>query len=51
VTGSFAVFYWYIVAFKAIQNKTDFLLRNINTIIGSVTTFMAVITIVKLCWK
>jgi threonine/homoserine/homoserine lactone efflux protein len=50
VLGSFTVFYLYIVSFKAIQNKTDFLLRNINTIIGSVTTFMAVITIIKLFW-
>jgi hypothetical protein len=48
VAGSFTVFYLYIVSFKAIQDKTDFLLRNINTIIGSVTTFMAVITIIKL---
>jgi len=48
VAGSFAIFYVYIVSFKAIQNKTDFLLRNINAIIGSVTTFMAVVTIIKL---
>lgn len=51
VAGSFTVFYLYIVSFKAIQDKTNFLLRNINTIIGSVTTFMAVITFIKLFWK
>ena len=50
VLGSFTVFYLYIVSFKLIQSKTDFLLRNINNIIGSVTTFMAIITIIKLFW-
>ena len=49
--GSFTVFYIYIVAFKKIENKTEFLMRNINTIIGSVTTFMAVLTLIKLLYK
>jgi len=49
--GSFTVFYIYIVAFKKIENKTEFLMRNINTIIGSVTTFMAVLTLLKLLYK
>jgi len=48
VCGSFAVFYIYIAAFKKIEKKTEFLMRNINTIIGSVTTFMAVVTLLKL---
>ncbi|MFZ4672165.1 MAG: LysE family transporter [Flavobacterium sp.] len=51
VMGSFSVFYSYIVSFKLIQSKTDFLLRNSNNIIGSVTTFMAIITIIKLFWS
>ena len=51
VIGSFTVFYIYIVAFKKIENKTEFLMRNINTIIGSVTTFMAVLTLFKLLYK
>ncbi|MCX6172421.1 MAG: lysine transporter LysE [Flavobacterium sp.] len=51
VLGSFSVFYIYIVSFKLIQSKTDFLLRNSNNIIGSVTTFMAVITLIKLFCK
>ena len=50
VLGSFAVFYLYIVAFKFIENKTNFLMKNINTIIGSVTTFMAVFTLFKLVY-
>ena len=49
--GSFTVFYIYIVAFKKIENKTEFLMRNINTIIGSMTTFMAVLTLFKLLYK
>ena len=51
VSGSFTVFYIYIVAFKKIEKKTEFLMRNINTIIGSVTTFMAVVTLCKLLYK
>lgn len=51
VCGSFTVFYIYIVAFKKIEKKTEFLMRNINTIIGSVTTFMAVVTLFKLLYK
>jgi threonine/homoserine/homoserine lactone efflux protein len=51
LSGSFTVLYIYIVAFKKIENKTEFLMRNINTIIGSVTTFMAVLTLFKLLYK
>jgi len=51
VFGSFTVFYIYIVAFKRIEKKTEFLMRNFNTIIGSVTTFMAVVTLFKLLYK
>jgi len=51
MSGSFTVLYIYIVAFKKIENKTEFLMRNINTIIGSVTTFMAVLTLFKLLYK
>jgi threonine/homoserine/homoserine lactone efflux protein len=51
MSGSFTVLYIYIVAFKKIENKTEFLMRNINTIIGSVTTFIAVLTLFKLLYK
>lgn len=51
VLGSFSVFYIYIVAFKKIEKKTEFLMRNINTIIGSVTTFMAIVTLIKLLYR
>lgn len=51
VSGSFFIFYIYIVAFKKIEKKTEFLFNNINTIIGSVTTFIAFITLVKLIYS
>jgi threonine/homoserine/homoserine lactone efflux protein len=51
VLGSFTVFYTYIVSFKKIERKTDFLMQNINTIIGSVTTFMAIVTLFKLLYR
>jgi len=51
VLGSFTVFYIYIAAFKKIEKKTEFMMQNINTIIGSVTTFMTVVTLIKLLYK
>ena len=51
VSGSFTVFYIYIVAFKKIEKKTEFLMRNINTIIGFAITFMAVLTLLNLLYK
>jgi hypothetical protein len=50
VSGSFFIFYLYIVAFKRIEKKTEFLFHNINNIIGSVTTFIAIITLYKLIY-
>jgi threonine/homoserine/homoserine lactone efflux protein len=50
VSGSFFVFYIYIVAFKKIEKKTEFLFNNINTIIGSVTTFIAIVTLFNLLY-
>jgi len=51
VSGSFTVLYIYIVSFKKIEKKTEFLMRNINTIIGFATAFMAVLTLLKLLYK
>ncbi len=51
VLGSFAVFYIYLVAFKSIENKTKFLMNNINKIIGSVTLMMALFTLFKLLYN
>ncbi|NHM06690.1 lysine transporter LysE [Flavobacterium sp. CYK-4] len=50
VLGSFTVFYLYVVAFKSIEKKTQLLMQNINTIIGSVTLAMALFTLFKLIY-
>lgn len=53
VLGSFLVFYSYISFFNRIENKTDYILRNINTIIGSITGLISIITflnIIKEYW-
>jgi threonine/homoserine/homoserine lactone efflux protein len=44
VLGSFAIFYCYISFFKKIESKTDFFFKNSNTIIGSITAIVALIT-------
>ena len=49
--GSFSVFYLYILSFKMIEAKTTFLMKNINTIIGSITAFIAVFTLFKLIYN
>jgi threonine/homoserine/homoserine lactone efflux protein len=46
--GSFGVFYLYIVFFKKIKGKTDFFMRNINYIIGTVTGLVAIITFIRI---
>jgi threonine/homoserine/homoserine lactone efflux protein len=43
--GSFMVFYGYIAFFKRIENKAIFLLKNMNTIMGSITGLVSVITL------
>ncbi|MGO4904788.1 LysE family transporter [Flavobacterium sp. W20_MBD1_R3] len=52
--GSFLVFYLYITFFQKIQDKTDYIMRNMNTIIGSITGLISVVTlinIVRYYWK
>jgi threonine/homoserine/homoserine lactone efflux protein len=45
VLGSFTIFYCYISFFKKIESKTDFFFKNMNTIIGSITGIVALITL------
>lgn len=45
VLGSFVVFYFYIEFFQKIESKADYLLRNMNTIIGSITGAIAIVTL------
>jgi threonine/homoserine/homoserine lactone efflux protein len=49
--GSFSVFYAYLAAFKKVEQKTRFLMENINKIIGSIAALMAILTVVKLCCR
>ena len=51
--GSFLVFYCYISFFNKIENKTDYVTKNMNTIIGSITGLISVITlwnVIKYYW-
>ncbi len=52
--GSFTIFYSYIIFFNKLKMKTDFFINNMNTIIGSITGFIALLSlynIVKFYWK
>jgi threonine/homoserine/homoserine lactone efflux protein len=51
VSGSFLMFYIYVVAFKRIEKKTEFLFHNINIIIGSVTALIAIFTLFKFIYN
>jgi threonine/homoserine/homoserine lactone efflux protein len=45
VLGSCLVFYFYIRFFQKIENKADYMLKNMNTIIGSITGVISIITL------
>ncbi|MFD2942718.1 LysE family transporter [Flavobacterium notoginsengisoli] len=45
VLGSFAALYSYIAFFGRIEKKTDYLMRNMNKIIGSITGLIALATL------
>jgi threonine/homoserine/homoserine lactone efflux protein len=45
VLGSAFVFYCYIRFFQNIENKADYLLKNMNTIIGSITGVISIIAL------
>ncbi len=54
ILGSFLVFYFYIAFFNKIENKTEYILKNMNTIIGSITALISTITllnIIKYYWQ
>lgn len=48
VLGSILVFYFYIAFFQKIEKKADYLLRNMNIIIGSITGVVSVITLINI---
>ncbi|MBO9583279.1 MAG: lysine transporter LysE [Flavobacterium sp.] len=45
VLGAFAVLYSYIAFFGRIEKKTDYFMRNMNTIIGTITGLVALATL------
>jgi threonine/homoserine/homoserine lactone efflux protein len=46
--GSFLVFYFYISFFNKIEDKRDYIMKNMNTIIGGITGFIAIITLINI---
>ena len=45
--GSFVVFYLYIIFFKNMEKQTQFLLTNMNYIIGTITGILALISLLN----
>jgi len=48
VIGSFLVFYFYISFFNKIESRRDFIMKNMNTIIGSITGLISLITLINI---
>ena len=43
--GSLTVFYAYVVVFNRLRSKTDYLIRNMNVIMGSITSVVSLLTL------
>ena len=48
VMGSFLGFYVYISFFGRIESKRDYIMKNMNTIIGSITGLISIITLINI---
>lgn len=48
ILGSLLGFYFYIDFFNKIENKTDYILKNMNTIIGCITGLISLITLINI---
>ena len=46
--GAFFAFYCYIAFFKKMESKAEFLLKNMNYIIGSITGLVSVLTLINI---
>ena len=46
--GSFVVFYFYMTYFNKIEKNRDFIMKNMNTIIGSITGLISIITLINI---
>lgn len=47
VVGSFTVFYFYVVFFERLKSKTEFLIQNMNKMIGIITGIVSIITFIN----
>jgi len=45
VLGSFSVFYFYVVFFNKLKSKANYLITNMNKIIGTITGLIALLTL------
>lgn len=48
IIGSFLVFYFYITFFNKIENNKDYIMKNMNAIIGSITGIISIITLINI---
>lgn len=48
VLGSLSVFYCYVVFFEKLKTKTDYFMLNMNKIIGLITGFVAILTLINI---
>lgn len=48
VAGSFVVFYFYVVFFNRMKSKADFLIKNINKLVGGITGVISLLTLFNL---
>ena len=48
IIGSFLVFYFYISFFGRIESKRDYIMKNMNTIIGSITGLISILTLINI---
>jgi threonine/homoserine/homoserine lactone efflux protein len=46
--GSFLVFYFYISFFDRFENKRDYIMKNMNTIIGTITGLISILTLINI---
>ena len=45
LAGSLTVFYAYVVVFNRLRSKTDYIIRNMNVIMGSITSLVALLAL------
>ena len=45
LAGSLTVFYAYVVVFNRLRSKSDYIIRNMNVIMGSITSLVALMTL------